>query len=324
MRGPELVKPIRGSSYVGSEGLVAQLLSELAKRKDVPALLTPGPDRLRPMRTRGATGRLAIVTDLIGSGNRIYRMLDAMWRTETIRSWYAHRKVKLEVLVIAYAATPAGLVRVRGHRLGPTVRHRIVAPTLRDMMDDPQPLVDLCERYEPMRTDEEAGPTGYGGAGTLIAFGHGCPNTAPPIFWRKGKRWRPLFPERSAIDFDQVRRPADIARFSEQLAALARPALADSALLSRFGEEAREALLLLATISRGRRADVMLASRTGIDMARVETLLAAFRRAGWADAANGITVQGVAELRSVERVRPVAPEVPFDGVSVYYPTSLRG
>ena len=323
-KGPALVKPVRGSSFVGSEGLVGQLLSELARRKDVPALLTPGPDRLRPMKTRGPTGRLAIVTDLIGSGNRIHRMLDSMWRTETIRSWHAHHKMQLEVIVIAYAVTPAGLERVKGHRLRPTVHHRVVAPTVHDLEDDPQPLIDLCERYEPVPSDGEAGATGYGGVGTLIAFGHGCPNTAPPVFWRKGKRWRPLFPQRSAIDFDEVRRPAEIARFGERLLVLAKPSLADPALLERFGEEAREALLLLATISRGRRTDVMLASRTGIDMVRVESLLRAFHRAGWVDAAIGITAQGLAELRSADRVRSVGRDVPFDGVSVYYPKSLRG
>lgn len=324
VKGPALVKPVRGSSFVGSEGLVGQVLSELARRQDVPAPLTPGPDRLRPIKTRGPTRRLAIVTDLIGSGNRIHRMLEAMWRTETIRSWHAHRKVQLEVIVIAYAATPAGLKRVEGHRLKPTVRHRVVAPTIHALDDDPSPFVNLCERYEPMPTDEEAGATGYGGVGTLIAFGHGCPNTAPPVFWRKGKRWRPLFPQRSAIDFDEVRRPAEIARFGALLLSLEKPSLADPALLGRFNEEAREALLLLATISSGRRADVMLASRTGIDMGRVETLLDAFRHAGWIDAANGMTAQGLAELRSAERVRPVERDVPFDGVSVYYPTSLRG
>ena len=103
-KGPMLVKPPRGSPYVGSEGIVAQLVSELAKRPDVAALLTPGPDRLRPMKTRGPTRRLAIVTDIIGSGTRICKMLDALWRTETIRSWHSHRGVPLQILVIAYAS----------------------------------------------------------------------------------------------------------------------------------------------------------------------------------------------------------------------------
>lgn len=323
-KGPPLVKPTRGSPYVGSEGIVAQLLSELARRKDISALLTPGPDRLRPIKSRGPTHRLAIVTDIIGSGTRIYRMLDAMWRTETVRSWYSHDRLPLEVLVIAYATSPGGQERILGHRLGPQVIVRHVAPTIWDIEPEAAPFKTLCGYYEPRPPHDEAGPYGYGDAGTLIAFGHGCPNTAPPILWNAGRDWKPLFPERSGVDFDLLDRPSQTADFGRRLLALNRPSLADADILARFGSFSREALLLLAAISHGLRDSVMLASRTGVEVARIESLLFTFRAAGWIATSGAITTQGLAELRAAARLLPTERDIPIDAVSVYFPKSLRG
>lgn len=322
--GPPLVKPMRGSPYVGSEGIVAQLLSELAHRADVDALLTPGPDRLRPIKTRGPTRRLAIVTDVIGSGTRIFRMLDAMWRTESIRSWHSHKKVDLEILVIAYATTAAGQRKILSHRLKPQLVSRLVVSSVYDIADDHEPFTRLCERYEPQPPDEHAGALGYGDAATLIAFGHGCPNTAPPMFWRDGRRWRGLFPQRSAVEFDLLGQVSEVAAFGQKLLSVSRPTLADGGVLARFDSLAREALLLLAAISHGLRDPVKLASRTGLDVARIASLLDAFRAAGWISSSNGITLKGLAELKSAGRVMSRTRNIPKDGVSVYFPTSLRG
>lgn len=323
-KGPALVQPTRGSSFVGSEGIVAQLLSELVKRSDVAALLTPGPDRLRPQKSRGPTRRLAIVTDVIGSGTRIERMLDALWRTESVRSWRAHRKVDLEILIFAYSASAAGYERVQGHRVRPRLFVREIVPTVQTIVNEPEHFVNLCKYYEPQPTDDSAGPLGYGDAGTLVAFGHGCPNTTPPIFWNTTRRWRALFSDRSGVEFDALAEPSDLMIFSSRLRSLNRLSLSNPALLEQFDTPAREALVLLAAISRGRHHPLRLASRTGIEVTRVVRLLAAFRTAGWIAGHNGITAKGLAELAAAKKVVPQTSDVPFDRVSVYFPTSLRG
>ncbi|WP_271163575.1 hypothetical protein ACETKC_03785 [Brevundimonas intermedia] len=322
--GPALIKPPRGSIYIGSEGIVAQLLSELCRRPDVDALLTPGPDRLRPMKTRGPTHRLAIVTDIIGSGNRIVTTLDALWRTESFRSWWAHRKIPIEVLVISYAATEKGLARVRKHRLKPNVLTLKVAPTIYDQADDSETIKTLCRKYDPRPIQEDPGPYGYDNAGTLLAFGHGCPNTTPRMFWAKGRRWTPLFPARSGVEVDVPMERATAAEFADRLTGVNRPHLADPALFARFDVEAREAILLLAAIAHGLRFRERLASRTGIDLPRVDLLLDAFARAGWTTQANVITAAGLDELKAVGRVKRDTSSIPDDRVSVYFPSSLRG
>lgn len=326
-KGPVLIKPRRGSPYIGSEGIVAQLISELAKRQDLDLLLTPGPDRLRPMKSRGPTSRLAIVTDVIGSGTRIHTMLDMLWRTPTVRSWHSHRGVKLEILVFSYAATESGLELVRNHRLRPKVIVRQIVPTLRSLgeVEGSYPsIARLCGRYDPRPWSEDPGPLGYKEAGTLIAFGHGCPNTTPRMFWAKGRKWRPLFPSRSAAELDLPSRKADIVELGERLASVNRASLSDPAILSRFGEDARSALLLLAAISHGLHSQLRLASRTALDVPKIENLLEAFGKAGWIDAANVITESGLAELRAAGRVASRGKAIPDDRVSMYFPMSLRG
>ncbi|MFN4041887.1 MAG: hypothetical protein ACK4I0_09515 [Brevundimonas sp.] len=325
LEGPALVEPEPGTGLIGSEGIVAQLLSELSKRSDVDALLTPGPDRLRPMEEQDATHRLAIVTDIIGSGNRIVRMLDALWRTETVRSWWSHRSVPLEIAVISYAASAAGLKRVKRHRLKPTVLTRTIAPTVHDVGGgDIEAFRTLCRRYDPRKNRQRPGPYGYEAAGTLLAFGHGCPNTAPRLFWGRSARWTPLFPNRSGVEVDLRTDKATVTEFSERLLAMNRPSLADPSIGLRFGEEAREALLVLSGIAHGLRDAPRLASRTGVDLLKVGILLRAFASAGWTDDRGAVTEAGLAELRSAARLRARNRPIPEDRVSVYFPTSLRG
>ena len=323
-RGPVLVKPVRGSPYVGSEGIVAQLLSEMGRRRDVAAFLTPGPDRLRPMKSRGPISRLMIVTDLIGTGTRIGRMLDAMWRTPTIRSWHSHKKVELEIIVLAYAASEVGLRHVKAHRLGPRVSIRHTVPTIWDAEDDPEPFKQVCAYYEPMPSHDEASAFGYKDAGTLIAFGHGCPNTTPPLFWHNRRGWTALFPERSATLLEGLNKPSDVADFGRRLLAQDRPGLAAPDVLTRFEPQAREALILLSTIAHGVRGEVRLASRTGLPVGRVQSLLQTFASAGWIGMHGTITAAGLAELGSARKVLPADRTVPFDAVSIYFPRSLRG
>ena len=323
--GPALVEPDPKTGLIGSEGIVAQLLSELSKRSDVDALLAPGPDRLRPGSDEGPTRRLAIVTDIIGSGNRIVRMLDALWRTETVRSWWSHKKVPLEILVISYAASAEGCKRVRGHKFKPTVLVHTIAPTVHDVADgDISPFKALCRRYDPQKNGRKPGPYGYEAAGTLLAFGHGCPNTAPRMFWKRSARWTPLFPNRSGVELDLTIDRSTLAIFSERLVALKRPSLADPAIGLRFSEEAREALLVLSGVAHGLREAPRLASRTGVDLPRVTVLLPAFAAAGWTDGNGAVTEAGLAELRSAARLKQRIRPVSEDRVSVYFPKSLRG
>ncbi|WP_425525004.1 phosphoribosyltransferase-like protein [Rhizobium bangladeshense] len=324
--GPALVRPTRGSVHVGSEGIVAQLLTELVRRDKKSFLLTPGPDRLRPLKTRPAVHKIAIVTDLIGSGARISKMLDALWRTETFRSWQSHLRSRVQIHIVAYASTISGEKAVRSHRLKPELHFAVVAPTIRDLYHGRGmgPVEGVCKYYNPIKGDPIIGDFGYENIGTLIAFGHGCPNTTPPIFWAdKGSR-PPLFPNRSAVSFDSIFHLHEGVAFSSTLLSLGQPTLSNPELLAHFGEQASQALLVLAAIARGLRGVPKLSVRTGLNVVATENLIKIFQTVGWCDSDGALTEAGLVELKAARSVLKPRPPLPGDRVSVYFPRSLRG
>src|SRR4051812_26314340 len=69
---PIVVDP--SDQEVGSEGLIANLITDLARLYQGEVLSHPGPDRMRRDRVR----RIVIVTDFIGSGKRVWEMLEAL------------------------------------------------------------------------------------------------------------------------------------------------------------------------------------------------------------------------------------------------------
>lgn len=105
--GPQPIQPTRAyDPEVGSEGLIAQLITELCRLPRSPFLNHPGPDEIRKRKVR----RFIVLTDLIGSGRRARDYLEAAWQVRSVRSWSSLRLLRFEVL--AYATTDHGRRRV--------------------------------------------------------------------------------------------------------------------------------------------------------------------------------------------------------------------
>lgn len=86
--GPRPVEPTRSyDADVGSEGIVAQLVSELCRSHPTQIFNHPGPDAIRKRGIR----RFILVTDFIGSGKRAATYLQAAWRVRSVRSWWSTR-----------------------------------------------------------------------------------------------------------------------------------------------------------------------------------------------------------------------------------------
>ena len=125
-RGPPAVDPVRGSSRVGSEGLVAFVISQAKETWPKVFMNHPGPDLIRG-KTRPA-GSIGVVTDFIGSGSRVRRMLDAFWAVPSVRAWVSRGWIDFKV--IAAGATAEGEANVRHHRLRPRILAQYVSPTI--------------------------------------------------------------------------------------------------------------------------------------------------------------------------------------------------
>ena len=181
---------VRGDTDIGSEGLVAQLITDFSRADGVKYFNHPGPDLLRANPT-GAGGKptlpvrkVILVTDLIGSGNRAWEHLEAAWRVWTVKSlWSMGPERGISFEVIAYASTEAGQHVVESHPTLPFVRSVIPCPTI-DTEISPELVEDvkaLCRRYDPYGKVRDA--LGYRDTGALIAFAHSAPNNCPRVVW---------------------------------------------------------------------------------------------------------------------------------------------
>ena len=75
--GPLPVKPTHAYDHaVGSEGLVASLITQICRRRPAIFLNHPSPYKIRQRRVRS----FFLVSDFIGSGKRAWDYLQAAWR----------------------------------------------------------------------------------------------------------------------------------------------------------------------------------------------------------------------------------------------------
>ena len=312
--GPALVPRQRFvDERVGSEGVIANMLTQFAKQHARSVFLSPGPDTIRQRRVR----RFVLVTDFIGSGTRAVTFLNAAWRLGSVRSWWSRRATSgMRFEVVAFSGTEGGIRAVQSHPSRPLVSVVTRCPTIEQAFLPAQAraVIDVCKRYAPTATD----PLGFGGTGVLLAFDHGMPNNAPTIFWEKSRRWRPLFPGRttigSASPFNVVASEGDERKRLEVAAR-------ESVMGRPLGATSIEMVVLSALRRSPRHADAV-SGRLGLDLTRVSEAFDQLRAWGWIDTHQQLTERGrymVSRLAEVEVRKPLPPVENLH----YFPESLR-
>lgn len=322
--GPSPVQPTRAyDPQVGSEGLIASLITELCREYRKRFINHPGPDKIRSHRI----GSFVLVTDFIGTGSRVWNYLQAAWRVWSVRSWHSWHLMHFEV--VAYSATELGRKRVRAHPCRPRVDLVLPCPTIRTVFAEgmAKRIRDLCGKYNPIRGQEED-PLGYGGIGALIAFAHGVPNNVPALLFREGKvngkPWLPLFPLRITAgvrsDFADDLDKDEIAKRLERMRQVR---LSRAPWLLEATTAGGKLLLLLASLGRGQRFDEALARRTGLTVPEVKDLIRKASRYGWVNQDRRLTDAGQAQIKQLKRRPRPAPEDLQEPLEPYYPRALR-
>lgn len=322
--GPRPIDPDAAQpGDVGSEGIVAQLVSELCREMPRSFISHPGPDQIRahtnPVR------KFILVTDLIGSGQRAERYLDAAWGVFSVKSWWSSRRTKgLSFEVVAYAATEAGLERVQRHRLSPHVRLVAHCPTIDTAFneEDSNAIKRVCVQYNPRATVPN--PLGYQGTGALIAFAHGAPNNCPRILHARSNSWEPLFARRvTAQTRAEFNEELDSEQVQQRLVDMRHRRLSEGYVWARAPKGTMETYLVLAALThRPRRIDVV-ARRTGLTFIEVEAIVRKAETHGWIDENYRLTDAGQAHLRAAKKKRRAAPPTSSDSAKSYYPSTLR-
>ena len=331
--GPQPVRPTKAyQPEVGSEGIVAQLITDLCRQFPKQFLNHPGPDKIRKTKARA----FWVLSDLVGSGKRAYDYLSAAWKLRSVRSWRSGGFLRFGV--IAYAMTQSGQARIDRHPCKPLTSCVHPCPTIFSAFGRSavSAYVSLCERYDPVSpgpgTFNDDKSLGYGGVGALVAFAHGAPNNSPRIFHKTSKRahgWIPLFPARvtaglPSTGFGRSLRPETI---SARLKALGNKALAKSPAARHASIEVKKRYLVLAALSRRQRGDVILAIKTGLSLFEVGHVCNELEGFGWIGPRRVLTDTGLGELRhlrrKVEQKRQRAGANAEVEKPPYYPTSLR-
>ncbi|MBZ9765532.1 hypothetical protein LB526_02000 [Mesorhizobium sp. CA6] len=310
---PIVVDP--SDQEVGSEGAIANFITGYERLHRDRVLSHPGPDALRTRRV----GHIVIVADFIGSGKRVWEMLEAFWRVATIRSWHSYGLVSFAV--VAYSGTEDGLKHVRSHRSVPNVRVVHACPTIfTTFVGAERDAVEALCRAHPHKSRY---PFGFGWAGALIAFSHGMPNNAPPVLHSDRKGWVPLFRNRSALGADMHFPAANADALAERARAVLQIRTAERFLADPTRRRWVETMLVLTALKEGSRTAASASARTRLSFADVEQILVFTRIAGWTSLRNTLTVLGQRELRRLQLRRARTVVLPTEDLPYYYPSQLR-
>jgi hypothetical protein len=310
---PIIVDPT--DQEVGSDGLIGNLITDLVRHHDGDVLSHPGPDRMRRDRVR----HIVIVTDFIGSGKRVWEMLEAFRAVATLRSWRSYRLIKFNV--VAYSGTEEGLRFVRSSRLKPQVSTVTGCPTLWNTFPGARlrSMITLCRRHP----RGHRLPIGFSNGGALIAFAHGMPNNAPPILHSRTRGWTPLFQKRSTAGAEMSFPTDDMETIADRATRLLQIRNANEYLADPAGKRWITTLMVLAALKARPRSALDASAQSGLPLSKVEEILGYTRVARWTSKHNSLTSLGLRELARLRRRRRGAPVLPKAGSPFYYPTQLR-
>lgn len=268
---------------------------------------------------------IVLVDDLIGSGTRIYKFLDAFWRSKTIKSWISSGFLKFHV--IAYSATEVGLKKIRTHKikLASDPIYKITCPTFDKLPLEKKninEIIDIFQRYGKKLRLPEKFWLGYKKSLGALVFTHGCPNNVPAIFWAEKNKWKPLFMQKYvSADIEdnyrtvlnEIKKESIFDILGEKEIETAEPFFTNT-----------EILKVLLLIARGKRKIEMINFATDLSDAESSSLLEKCEAYGFITKERRITKEGRRRLnKSKIKGEKTYLELPIRGEEYYYPKKLR-
>lgn len=315
------VAPRRGATRVGSEGWMAFLISQAVKAN--PRFVNhPSPRQYLSPNKQNRIRKIVIVTDFIGSGDRIWTMLDKFWRVPTFVAWWSRGYIQFHI--VAAAGTNGGVARVKTHPCKATVGVTALVPTLTGPQPKPWAAVwlELVNRYG--KAHEK--PLGHKETSALVAFEYGMPNNVPAILGEKFKHWKPFYRGRAPHDlrpfFGLPPTVTDLLRSAVEH----RWARLKDALDFRSRRRDRTEMLAFLLALRGRwhaDAEIEVAERSGLPTEDVVRLRRVAMAAGWISDRSRLTDRGRKVLKAGTVKRKRESKTVAGSTALYYPTSLR-
>jgi hypothetical protein len=315
------VDAVPAGNDLGSEARVAATIRSLCRAHPHELLNHPNIGQMTESRCKA----IIVVDDLVGSGQRVKKYLEALWTNRSIRSWWSRKDIQF--FVISYAVTEEGAKLVSKLKCAPSLVYNRICPTLRSLpwsRDRKFEVSDLCERYG-ANTVSRRFIFGYQGSAALLVFEHGCPNNVPAILWARPKKnriWHPLFPEKTVLPLESSAFPPEIVRRDpiSLLVDVGQPKLAGG--LQHARPMSHETLLILAYAEKGVRTTGALSFATGLDEENCRIWIQLCVKWGFLTSRFRLTATGAAELKAAERTSSIK-DIALLGRDDYYPKVLR-
>jgi hypothetical protein len=232
----------------------------------------------------------------------------------------------VKIFVVAFAATPKALERVR--RSGEIADAWSVegAPSFATALGWGPDVRDAIEELCLTETRiNKRWALGYKASAGLYASEHGAPNNLPAVFWQE-HGWKPLFPRRSvppqvAREFGDLRPQPPLPTVAERVGQLR---IGRNQRLDSMPPTSDAMLKLLLLIADRPRNDEFAAAQLGVDVEHAIGLRDALEQLDLVDSATGrITHRGRSELAAQKRARRRTSSGIVGSDEPYYPTSLR-
>ncbi len=319
--GPQPVKPTNNCKLiVGSEGIVSWLISEICMENPNKFISHPSPDQIRKKKVR----KFVLVTDILGSGNRVYEYLESVWRVASVKSWSSLKYVSFGV--VAFTGTEAGIKIVKNHKSKTSIDVVIPCPTIVTEFDEitSSRIKEMCIYYDPVDNDRIES-LGYKGSGALIAFSHGCPNNVPRLLYKPGRKsWKPIFSKRKTSAqrhiFSEKENDAELRKLLERMH---ETRLQKGDWIPAYSKEGRKLLILLAALRRGPRFNEALARKTGLTIPEIEILIEKVTRWGWVSETRLLMKTGKGQLAYARKTTIKKVKMNQEENDTYYPKLLR-
>lgn len=319
---------IEDQHMVGSEALVANILTNLARGDPAKFLYHPSVAGLKRERVRN----IIFVDDCSVSGTRVEGFLVAFKNNRTIRSWLSYNRIRSSLVAFAVGGPARTLLAFKPRSRS---RNRLFYSNLRiasvvQAQPWPSPWTpqverrvrDLCRRYGAIARARPAEFEGYKQSMGLIVFAHSCPNNVPAILWHTSSTWTPLFPNRAVNPRFAAGQGEATTQYALSMRAAALLALPNEVRLAlEFGQ--MQMALLLGACRRGVRRNTRFEQVTGMASTEVRKVRRLAEAAGLIDSVGVLTAVGLAELHAIERSTTARRVRQASLNAFYYPKQLR-
>ncbi|WP_028302094.1 phosphoribosyltransferase-like protein [Oceanospirillum beijerinckii] len=305
---------------IGSEGVISTIVSGFKRSKENGSIIiNPTVEDFKNKRIRN----LIVVTDFIGTGERICKLLYSLWLVRTIKSWVSLGW--LEINIVAYSCTKDGKNKIERHPISPRIKFCLECPTINSSFGhelDRRRIKSLCDKYDP-ENKKNMPSFAYNYVEALIAFEHSAPNNIPNIFYKRSNSWSPLFPNRvttsvaSEVASGYHELDSEFVLENQRQKRIAR-----TGWLKKQSPAAKEMLTVLGAISRKPRSIDAISARTGIDKFRIAKIVSDAINYEWIDETLRLTDLGHAQINYFKSIQDekIVEREPYKD---YYPSSLR-